>query len=132
VTRSLEGLEVWSDPVRVGSSGADSLTRRTTGVMVDNRGVVGVSWLEQANAAGCWRVMFAASGDGGETFTKAVAVSTEPSCVETPANGPAAGRWAWGGEYIGFAAAPDGTFRLVWPDSRSGVYQLRYAPIEVR
>ena len=132
VTRSVKGLVVWSEPVRVGNSGADSLIRRTAGVVVNTRGVVGVSWLQQANAAGCWRVMFAASGDGGETFTRAVAVSTATSCVDTPANGPAARRWAWGGEYIGFAAAADGTFRVVWPDSRSGVYQLRYASVEVR
>ena len=132
VTRSIKGLEVWSDPVRVGNSAADSLVRRTAGVAVNPGGIVGVSWLQQANAAGCWRVMFAASGDGGETFTRGVAVSTEPSCVDTPANGLAAQRWAWGGEYIGFAAAADGTFRVVWPDSRSGVYQLRFASVEVR
>lgn len=54
------------------------------------------------------------------------------SCVNTPKNGWSATRWAMGGDYFGFAAAPNGTFRAVWADSRSGVHQLRFATIEAR
>ena len=41
-------------------------------------------------------------------------------------------RWPAGGDYFGLAVSPDGTFHVLWSDSRTGVFQLRTALIEVR
>ena len=133
VIHSTKGVDEWSDPVRV-AGGTDTLMRRTTAIAVNDSGVVAVGWYEKVAGAApdCHRVMVAGSVDGGETFTRPVPLSPVNSCVNTPKNGWSATRWAMGGDYFGFAAAPDGTFRAVWADSRSGVYQLRFATIEAR
>ena len=131
LAKSTQGLEVWSEPRRVDIS-ANSVVRRTVSVAVNSRGVVGVNWFEQVpgQRAACQRVMFAASFDGGDSFTAPVQVSSQHFCVDGPSNAVAARRWAAGGEYSGFAAAPDGTFRVVWPDARDGLYRLRHAVVE--
>jgi hypothetical protein len=36
-----------------------------------------------------------------------------------------------GGDYFGLAAAADGSFRLLWADSRDGIYQLRSSSVRV-
>jgi len=133
VAKSLAGLEVWSDALRADAASKDSVSRRTAGIVVNSKGVVGTSWFEQVigASADCQRLMFAASLDGGETFTKATPVSSQHFCVQTAANGGAARRWPAGGEYIGFAAASDGGFHFVWPDARSGIYRLRYTSVAV-
>ena len=107
--------------------------RRTAAIAVNPHGVIGVSWFEQIKGQrpACQRVMFAASSDGGDTFTAAVPVS-EPFCVDSPGNGGAATRWPGGGEYSGLAAAPDGKFHVLWPDARSGIYQLRHAVVDAK
>ncbi len=68
-----------------------------------------------------------ASRDGGATFLPAVRVSTETSCPSAPGNGRVAESWAAGGDYGSLAAAPDGSFHVVWADSRGGHFQLRHA-----
>jgi hypothetical protein len=134
LARSLtKSLERWSDPLRVDVSSTDSLTRRIATVAVNSQGVVGLAWFEQVRAerAACQQVMFAASADGGDTFTAAMPVSSQSFCVDAPRNGSAGTRWVSGGDYFGLAAAPDGRFHVVWPDARSGVYQLRHAAVLV-
>src|SRR2546428_957411 len=48
-----------------------------------------------------------------------------------PQNGEVGWRFPAGGDYMGFAAAPDGQFVLLWADSRSEMYQLRTATLKV-
>ena len=93
---------------------------------------------------------FAASLDGGMSFTEPVRVSTVESKPFSSANllpsatawgGPggelrvgvlsAAGRWLNGGDYIGLTAAADGSFHPVWADARSGSYQVYTARVRV-
>lgn len=64
------------------------------------------------------------SADGGETWIPEVAVSGEASCPISPRNGTAGMRFPAGGDYHGLAALPDGSFRIVWSDARSGVFEL--------
>lgn len=78
--------------------------------------------------------------DGGLTFLPPVPVAEVAACNDQPGNvvqrssGPfdVAGRWPAGGDYFGLAAHPDGSFRALWSDSRSGVLQLWTAWIDVR
>jgi hypothetical protein len=80
----------------------------------------------------CQEIFFTASIDGGATFLQEVKVSAKPSCPATPRNVETALRFPAGGEYMGLAAAPDGSFRLLWSDSRSEVYRLYTATVSVR
>ena len=98
-------------------------------------GTVGVSWLQHETGEGklpCYRIYFAASIDGGETFTPPHVVSDMVSCPDSTLNKETIGRWARGGDYMGLAAAADGSFHPVWVDARDGAFQVYTARIELR
>jgi hypothetical protein len=98
-------------------------------------GTVGVSWLQHENGEGkshCYRIYFAGSVDGGESFTRPKVVSEVVSCPDGASNKETIGRWARGGDYMGLAAAADGSFHPVWIDARDGAFQVYTARIEVR
>ena len=105
---------------------------------VNHKGVVAVAWYDARSDGrtikGDFRrqeIFFTASVDGGRTFLPEVKVSTKPSCPATPQNVETALRFPAGGEYTGLAAAPDGSFRLLWSDSRSEIYRLYTAKVTV-
>lgn len=52
-------------------------------------------------------------------------------CPNAPGNGRAGRSWPMGGDYSSLAAGPDGSFHLVWADSRTGHFQLRHAELRV-
>ena len=102
---------------------------------VSHDGTVGVSWLQHETGEGkehCYRIHFAASLDGGETFTSPHVVSDIVSCPDSTSNKETIGRWARGGDYMGLAAAADGSFHPVWVDARDGAFQVYTARIELR
>lgn len=134
VHHSADRGETWSAPVRADSTGGDVVFRRTPSIAVNKDGVVGVTWYERRREAGgeCQHLNFTASLDGGKTFLPAARVSTAPSCPDTPRNGGSAKRWAAGGDYSGLAAAADGSFHVLWSDSRGGIYQLWTARVGVQ
>jgi hypothetical protein len=130
--------EIWSAPVRVDRPGNITPYSRTPAIAVNRDGVVGVAWYDGRGDGStikgsfrCTEILFAASLDGGATFLPEVRVSSGKSCPASPENVGVALRFPAGGEYMGLAAASDGTFRLLWSDSRSGIYQLRTATVSV-
>lgn len=130
-----DGGRSWSDPMRVDTpleSGPSHL--RTPMLAVDDQGVVGVAWYDRRMdpARACQDTYFTAAVNGGRTFAEPVRISTERSCPETPGNGRTASSWPMGGDYSSLAALPGGGFHLLWADSRSGVFQLRQARLQVR
>jgi hypothetical protein len=58
-------------------------------------------------------------------------VSSAENCPITAANGEAGWLWPAGEDYHGLTAKPDGSFHLLWADSRDGIYQLRNATAKV-
>jgi len=134
VYHSADRGESWSAAVRAGEPDSVPRVRRIPTVAVNHRGEVLVAWLEPQDGPGraCWRLLAAASVDGGETFLPPAAVSETAYCNVQPGNVvprgsgtfDAAARWPGGGDYFGLAAHPDGSFRVLWADSRSGVFQL--------
>ena len=130
--------ERWSDPVQVNRGSGRQPYVRTPALAVNREGTVLSSWYD-GRATGfryrqifrCQEFFVSASLDGGQTFHPEMKISTARNCPDTPANGEAGRRWPAGGEYTGIAADSDGRFHLVWPDSRDGIYKLRYASIEV-
>lgn len=135
VMRSDDGGDRWSEPVYVPKTPpAEGVGRRHVHSIAVNRdGIVAVSWHGRGadTTSTCWEVFVAFSGDGGETFTEAHMVSTKPSCPSAGNNGFAARRWPFGGDYSGLTAAADGTFHLLWADSRGERYELRAAQVRV-
>lgn len=129
-----DGGARWSDPLRVDPPPVDGAAHaRTAMVAVAPDGVVGVAWYDRRHdpARECQDLYFTASVDGGRSVIEPVRVSTETSCPDTPGNGRVSTSWPMGGDYSSIAAAPDGTFRLVWADSRDGRFRLREAVVAV-
>lgn len=120
-------------------------------VAVNKEGVVGVLWLDTrvSRDRSAFDAYFTASVDGGESFLPAVRVSTDSTVPGSAGNlriaagaykrgdtvyvnlSKTGGRLDTGGDYMGLVADVDGVFRPLWPDARSGTYQLYTAPIRV-
>ncbi len=135
---SSDGGMTWSNPIQVNQSSGSSPLVRTPSMAVNTEGVLGVAWYDgRKDDRGflgylrCENVFFTASLDGGRTFLPEVMVSTEKSCPDSPENGMVGKRFPAGGDYQGMVALPDGSFHLLWSDSRSGVFELRTAIIKV-
>lgn len=144
VAHSADGGETWSTPVPVGRGFApdSGFDFRLPALAVNHRGELLVTWYAEAEEPGkaCGRLAASASIDGGETFLPPVPVADSGSCNSRPGNVVAQGttqfdvadRWQAGGDYYGLIALPDGSFRALWSDSRTGVFQLWTDRIEVR
>lgn len=116
----------WSAPTRV-QADTTVANRTMPAVAVNGAGTVMVAWIDGRHHEGdCWDVYAAASLDGGAIFLPERRLTPETTCPAGPGNGngAAAQRWRWGGDYIGLDADAEGTFHVVWADSRTDVYQL--------
>lgn len=116
----------WSAPTRV-QADTTVANRTMPAVAVSGAGTVMVAWIDGRHHEGdCWDVYAAASLDAGATFLPERRLTSEPTCPASPGNGngAAAQRWRWGGDYIGLDVDAEGTFHVVWADSRTDVYQL--------
>jgi len=132
VARSTDGGRRWSK-TRFRAEGAGPA--HFYSLAVSRRGVLGVTWVQhesQPGRAGCYRIYFAASVDGGVSFTQPTAVSDAVSCPTAEGNPRTIGRWARGNDYMGMAVAVDGTFHPVWVDARTGVYEVYTSRIRVQ
>lgn len=129
VVRSDDGLS-WHDPVVVNQGSGRRPYARTPALAVGAGGEVGVSFSDGRGSGSfmhvfrCQRTYFTASIDGGDSWIPEVAVSGEASCPVAPETGMAGMRFPSGGDYQGLAALPNGMFRLVWSDARSGRFEL--------
>lgn len=133
VARSSDGGDIWSDPVRAAGAAPGEGHARTPMLAVSRAGVVGAAWYDRSHDPdrACQHTWFTASTDGGASFAEPVRITDVESCPEGAGNGRVARSWPMGGDYSSLTAAPDGSFRLVWADSRSGRFRLRTARIEV-
>ena len=142
----------WSEPAQVAPTGVEGAQQFQAAVAVNGDGVLGVTWYDTRDAPSefAFHQYFAASFDGGETFTAPHRVSSAISrpmgsgnLLPAPAtfSGPegelrvallsAASRWVNGGDYMGLTASADGRFHPVWADARSGTYQVYTAEIRI-
>jgi len=126
---SPDGGTTWSRPVRVNDNEGAS-NQSNPAIAVDGVGVVGVSWNDRrADPTDlCYQPYFAASADGGASFSPNVEVSQELTC---PAGSHAEGtpldsdyRYLNGGDTQGIVGLPQGGFHLAWINGGAGQMQL--------
>lgn len=126
---SPDGGATWSQPVRVNDNEGAS-NQSNPAIAVDGEGVVGVSWNDRrADPTDlCYQPYFAASADGGASFSPNVEVSQELTC---PAGSHAEGtpldshyRYLNGGDTQGIVGLPQGGFHLAWINGGAGQMQL--------
>lgn len=118
VTHSRDRGETWTPVLHMQTTAGDTIGFPIPGLAVNDRGAVLIAWLgaSGAPADACGTNLYAsASTDGGDTFS---ARSLVASCTG-------------GGDYFGVASEPGGRFRLLWPETRDGVRQLRTTMLEV-
>ncbi|MHA7056462.1 sialidase family protein [Aquimarina sp. M1] len=116
--------ESWSEQVKFGNEIGASEYMRNANISVSKNGLLGIFWYDRRNDPDKNDIYFTASLDGGNTFLpeeKITKTSTNPATKE---NGWTGKRWPVGGDYAGIQALSDGSFQLVWADSRNGYYQL--------
>ncbi|MGH7467826.1 MAG: sialidase family protein [Longimicrobiales bacterium] len=87
LTWSADKGKTWSPRIRVNDNvraprDGPADFRMTPVVAVNRAGVVGVAWYDRREdvTRRCWKKYFAASLDGGQTFSRNVPVSSAPSC----------------------------------------------------
>ena len=152
VSHSADGGETWTDPIKLEGSVPGDTLQFMPRLAVNSRGVVGIFWLDTREHVKQkhYHGYFAASVDGGASFLPSVRVSTAPSDPYGPGNVrpsamvvksqgtavlsllSAASRWPAGGDYLGLATDSNGTFWPLWPDARTGTFQLYTAELSVR
>jgi hypothetical protein len=118
VTHSRDRGETWSPVVRMQATARDTLMYPIPALAVNDRGTVLVAWTGASGLPNekCDRNLYVtASMDGGRTFS--------PRALIAPCAG--------GGDYFGIVAVPGGRFRLLWPETREGVQQLRTTVVQV-
>jgi hypothetical protein len=164
VSHSADKGDTWSSPIVVsddrefggGKRGPDDIQPM---IAVNRDGVVGIAWHDRRAHPNDidYTVRFAASLDGGETFSPSVVVSEVPNrpysgnrialntytmgggytMDDDSANVPisvfvsATDFPVTGGDVCNMTASADGTFRVFWADNRTGVPQAWAAPVSV-
>jgi hypothetical protein len=158
VSYSADMGKTWSTPQSVSDDVSRNLRDSTSGpyafapwIAVNKDGVVGVFWLDTRdvpNDAG-YHGRFAASLDGGETWSPSVRVSEqpmtprprwiagstmflEPERKDTISLSLGANSWDFtGGDATGLDVDAPGAFHPVWVDARTGVRQIWTAHVAV-
>src|SRR4029077_9907518 len=157
VLRSSDSGKSWSQPVIVDrelapNENGDGPNSSLPAIAVNRDGVVGVTWHDRREDPKdlARTLRYAASVDGGATFTPSVVVSPATNAplvitaLEPPASAYASTKLAdgtidarfdptfedlEGGDTNGLVADASGTFHALWPDNRTGIGQLWTATI---
>lgn len=134
-TRSDDRGKTWSSPKPIDddsdrvSGGPDDYMPE---IAVNKNGVVGVQWYDRRDNPDNkgYYVRFAASLDGGDTWSPSVRVSEAPNSV--PQNmSPGVHFSLTGGDTAGLAPDSNGTFHSLWVDDRTGIQQVWTATVDV-
>jgi len=150
--------KTWSVARPIVDDVPSSVSQYQPELAVSNDGVVGMTWFDTRNSANHdnreYDEYFAASVDGGQTFTAPVRVSDATSSrmgkgnlamqgslfdIEMPSGEEetrvsfisGASRWPAGGDYMGMAVDDHGVFHPLWADARTGTFQLQTAAVAV-
>ena len=133
---SKDGGDTWSSPIKVNDN-RTATDQSNPAIAVDGHGVVGISWNDRRGdpTDRCYQLFFAASADGGATFSANRRIEEGFTCpIGRP--GPSASpdtsvdpvkseaRFKNGGDTQGIVGLPNGGFHLAWINGASGEMQL--------
>lgn len=141
----------WTEPKFLSPDGPGGSEQYQPAITVNKDGVVGIEWFDTRNdwTGKAFDVYFAASADGGETFSPATKISSASSFpasagnlkpIALPSKGEdtlsiqflsAFNRWPMGGDYIGLTSDTLGRFHPFWADSRTGTYEVYTSSVNV-
>ena len=157
-TYSKDRGATWSPAKRIMGDGPMWAAQYQPELSVNKDGVLGISWLDTRNSvshdAEHYDEYFAASMDGGETFTQPVRISDQSSTrlgkgnmalqasswdLKMPSGEEetrvsfisGTSRWPAGGDYLQLATDANGVFHPVWADARTGTFQVQTAAVAV-
>ncbi|MGE0590761.1 MAG: hypothetical protein AB7O48_19420 [Cyclobacteriaceae bacterium] len=101
---------------------------------VNNEGVLGISWVDSYDRAtqNTFDTYFTFSLDGGESFQRPIRITSEGTDPKTALNADVANKFTGGGHYMGLTSRVDGSFQLVWSDSRSGLFELQTCNVRLK
>ncbi len=124
----------WSEDIRIDHNDQTEKFIRTSAIAVNKEGIVGIVWIDRRNDPQLKKndLYFTVSLDGGKTFKHEIRVTDVSSDPLVPGNGKTGERFMSGGDYIGLEAKPDGSFQVVWADSRTGIFQLYTSTIKIK
>lgn len=132
---SADNGKTWSKECRVDLFNNGKLSKaNVASVAVNKDGMVGISWVDGQHSADqrSYDVYFTISKDGGESFQRPIRVTDVSSNPRTKENADVANKFQPGGHYLGITTKTDGSFQLIWSDSRNGFFQLQTSNIKVR
>ncbi len=125
----------WTKDTRVDLFEGSKPTKAiVSSIAVNKEGVVGISWVDAQHDPEQKKkdVYFTISLDGGESFQRPVRVSDTSTNPKTEGNGDVANKFPGGGHYLGITTKADGSFQLIWSDSRSGIFELQTCNVELK
>ena len=125
----------WSKSIRVDQFENELKSKAVVAsVAVNKSGVVGISWVDSQHDEEQMKndVYFAASIDGGTTFSLPVKVTNVSSNPRSKGNGDVVNKYFGGGHYMGITARADASFQLVWSDSRTGRFEVHTANVMLK
>ena len=102
-------------------------------IAVNKKGITAISWVDSQHdpEQELTDVYFTFSEDGGKSFNHPVRVTSVSTNPKTPDNAEVANKFPGGGHYLGITARQDGSFQLIWSDSRSGIFELQTCNITI-
>lgn len=157
-TYSKDRGATWSRAKRIIEDAPARAAQYQAELAVNKDGVLGISWLDTRNSpshdSNHYDEYFAASLDGGETFTRPVRISDQSSTrlgkgnmalqadawdLKMPSGEEetrvtfisGTSRWPAGGDYLQLATDTNGVFHPVWADARTGTFQVETAAVAV-
>ena len=126
--------ETWSKDARVDYFENQLPSRAmVASVAVNKDGVLCISWVDSQHDPMQLKkdIYCTISTDGGESFKRPVRVTKISSNPKTEKNSDVANKFPGGGHYLDIAAKTDGSFQLIWSDSRSGVFELQTCNVSI-
>lgn len=94
---------------------------------VNKNGILGISWVDRQHDPSQKKndMYFTISLDGGVSFLSPMRITDISTNPKTNENGDVANKFSGGGHYLDITGRQDGSFQLIWSDSRSGVFELQ-------
>lgn len=133
INYSSDGGNTWSNDIKIDQHSYRDSRPLLASPAVNEKGVLGIAWCEltKKDTSTFSDIYFAYSKDGGETFTRTIKVNPVTSQINTIQNGDVANKFPGGGHYMDLKADRDGYFKVLWSDSRTGIFQLYLSTIKI-